>query len=269
MMCASRRKRQHWSAGLVTWCILVGTILLWVATAVQAAQIAGAHTVQGIIHRLVLNTWTLQPPDEKFISEVVLCYGAKDNTLILRGQYWRFLVPIFLHLNALHLILNMANFVFLGLFLERLCGHVRFTLIYLICGVVSYVASFYFSPNYISIGASGAIFGLIGAYGAHVFKHRQGTVANGFAAILNLVVVVSLNLSIGFLIQGVDNAAHVGGLICGFILGWLFTPFYEQLPSGLLVETHSLARRWLWAVLTILGTLLLIVLALYLFGMKS
>jgi hypothetical protein len=79
-----------------------------------------------IMQRIVLNAWTLYPPDEKVIGEVLLRDGAKDNRLILSGQYWRFLAPVFLHVNALHLIINMANFVFLGLFLERLCGHTRF-----------------------------------------------------------------------------------------------------------------------------------------------
>jgi rhomboid protease GluP len=253
----------------ITWLILIGTVLLWVITAVQAAQQAGAYTFQAMVQHIMLNAWDVQPKDNAVISRALLDYGAKENTLILRGQYWRFLAPVFLHINVLHLILNMANLVFLGIYLERLFGHGRFLLIYLLSGVISCVASFLFSPDTISIGASGAILGLVGAYGAFILAHRRAMVWGGLFAILVLIVVIGVNLSVGFVIPDVDNSAHIGGLVSGFILGWEFTPFYRTLPSGELVDIHSFSWRWPLALLTIVGTLLLAILALCLNGIKS
>jgi membrane associated rhomboid family serine protease len=253
----------------VTWLILIGTVLLWVVTASQAAQLAGAYTFQAIVHHIMLNAWDVQPKDDGVISVVLLRYGAKENTLILQGQYWRFLAPVFLHVNALHLILNMANFVFLGMYLERLFGHIRFLLIYLLSGVISCIASFLFSPDAISVGASGAILGLVGAYGAFILVHRRAMVWGGMFAIMTLILVIGINLTVGLLIPGVDNSAHIGGIVGGCVLGWEFTPFYRKLSSGKLIDTHSLSWRWPLALLTIVGTLLLTVLALYLGGAKS
>jgi rhomboid protease GluP len=251
----------------ITWLILVGTVLLWVITASQVAQLAGAYRFQGIVQHILLNAWDVQPKDEAVVSAVLVRYGAKENTLLLQGQYWRFLVPIFLHVNMLHLILNMANFVVLGRYLERLFGHTRFLLIYLLNGVVSCIASFLFAPDAISVGASGAIMGLVGAYGAFILMHRRAVVRGGMLALI--ILVIGINLGIGFVIPGVDNSAHVGGLVGGFVLGWEFAPFYKRLPEGKLVDRHSFFWRWPLALLTILGTLLLAALALYLKGTKS
>jgi membrane associated rhomboid family serine protease len=253
----------------VTLLILMGTVLLWVVTASQAAQIAGGYTLQAIVQHIVLNAWDIQPKDDMVISQVLLHYGAKENNHIMQGEYWRFLTPVFLHVNALHLILNMANFVFLGMYLERLFGHIRFLLVYLLGGIISCIASFLFSPDALSVGASGAILGLVGAYAAFVLVHRRAMAGGGLFAIIILIIVISINLGIGFVIPNVDNAAHIGGLVGGFVLGWEFTPFYKKSPSGELVDTHSLSRRWPLALLTILGTLLLAMLALYLSGTKS
>jgi membrane associated rhomboid family serine protease len=253
----------------ITWLILIGTVFLWVVTANQAAQLAGAATLQAIAHHIILNAWSVQPKDDTAISVVLLRYGAKENALILQGQYWRFLAPVFLHVNALHLILNMANFVFLGLYLERLFGHIRFLLIYLLSGIISCIASFLFAPDAISVGASGAILGLVGAYGAFIVVHRRAMAWGGLFAILVLIIVIGINLGIGFVIPDVDNSAHFGGLISGFVLGWEFTPFYKRSSSGALVDTHNFLRRWPLALLTILGTLLLAMLAIYLTGKKS
>ncbi len=253
----------------ITWFILLGTVLLWVITASQAAQLDGAYTLQAIVQHIVMNAWSVQPRDDAAISLVLLRYGAKENSLIMQGQYWRFLTPVFLHVNALHLILNMANFVFLGIYLERLFGHARFLFIYLLSGIMSCIASFLFSPSAISIGASGAIMGLVGAYGAFVLIHRRAMLWGGLFAIIILIVVIGTSLGIGFVVPDVDNSAHIGGLIGGFVLGWEFAPFYKRLPKGNLVDIHTLSRRWPLALLTILGTLLLAMLALYLSGTKS
>lgn len=245
----------------VTWIIAFGTITLWCITAYQFALATGAHNFHDIIVTTMNNAISIQDKDNDALSNVLIAYGAKINGLIMQGQYWRFVTPIFLHANLLHISLNMLNFVVLGIFLERLVGHMRFLLIYLVTGIVSIIASFYFMPQEISVGASGAIFGLVGAYSIFVLMHRRAFRNGGIPVLLWLVIVVVGNLSIGLFVPNVDNYAHIGGLLSGCLLGWWFTPLYTVSEDKVLVDTHSLSRRWPLALLTIAGTLILAIVA--------
>ena len=252
----------------ITWSIIAVTTTLWVLTASQAALAAGAHGIQDILMYIIRNAITIQPQDDQTISKVLITDGAKYNTLIIQGQYWRFITPIFLHVNALHLGLNMLNLLFLGIYLERLAGHIRLLFIYLVSGVVSIIASFYFAPQELSVGASGALFGLVGAYSIFILMHRRAMNWQGIPAIIELIVIVGFNLGLGLVIPNVDNYAHVGGLISGCFLGWWFMPYYKVSADGTLTDTHRLSARWHLALLTILGTLLLAIIAVNL-GTKS
>jgi membrane associated rhomboid family serine protease len=245
----------------VTWGIVIGTIIVWCVTAYQFALATGAHTLPDIIAAVLNNAINIQDKDNDALSNVLIAYGAKDNSLIMQGQYWRFVTPVFLHANVLHVTLNMLNLAVLGVFLERLVGHIRFLLIYLITGVVSIIASFYFMPQEISVGASGAIFGLVGAYSIFVLIHRRAFRKGGVPALIWLIFVIVGNLSIGFFVPNVDNYAHVGGLLSGCLLGWWFTPLFTLAPDNALVDKHSLSRRWPLALLTIAGTLILAIIA--------
>ena len=160
----------------------------------------------------------------------------------------------------------MLNLAVLGVFLERLVGHLRYLFIYFVTGIVSIIASFYFMPQEISVGASGAIFGLVGAYSIFVLMHRRAFPRHGIPALLWLLFVIGVNLGIGLFVPNVDNYAHLGGLLSGCLLGWWFTPLYTLSPNKTLVDTHSLARRWPLALLTIVSVLLLAILARLLMG---
>jgi rhomboid protease GluP len=245
----------------VTWLLTGGTILLWCVTATLAAQTAGAHNIHAILANIANNAVNVH--DNDALTSVLIAYGAKDNALILQGQYWRFITPIFLHANALHIGLNMLNLVVLGVFLERLFGHLRFLLIYLLTGIIASIASFYFAPQEISVGASGAIFGLVGAYSIFVLVHRQAFPRGGIPALSWLLIIVALNLSIGLFVSNVDNYAHIGGLLSGCMLGWMFTPLYRLSASNVLADKHALTQRWPLALLTISGTLVLAIIALH------
>jgi len=246
----------------VTWLLTGGTILVWCITATAAAQAAGAHGLRAILLNIVSNAINVR--DNDALTNTLIAFGAKDNDLMLQGQYWRFVTPIFLHANALHVGLNMFNLAVLGVFLERLLGHTRFLLIYLVTGIVSIIASFYFAPQEISVGASGAIFGLVGVYSIFVLGHRRALPFGGIPTLLWLVIIIGINLSIGLFVQNVDNYAHMGGLLSGFLLGWAFAPQYGLSSSNVLLDRHALSRRWPLALLTILGTLVLAIFALYL-----
>ncbi|MCP3741402.1 rhomboid family intramembrane serine protease [Rossellomorea sp. BNER] len=145
--------------------------------------------------------------------ETLIKYGAKYNPLIIEGEWWRFITPMFLHIGFVHLLMNTLALYFLGSAVERIFGRGRFLFIYLFSGIVGTLASFVFTSN-LSAGASGAIFGCFGAllyFGAthpSTFFRTMG---------MNVIAVIILNLILGFTIPGIDNAGHIGGLIGGFL----------------------------------------------------
>lgn len=145
--------------------------------------------------------------------ETLIKFGAKYNPLILAGDWWRFITPMFLHIGFLHLAMNMMALYYLGLSVERIFGTWRFSLIYFVAGIAGAVSSFAFSTS-VSAGASGAIFGCFGAllyFGVvhpSLFYRTMGA---------NIFGVLAINLAFGFLVPVVDNSAHIGGLIGGFL----------------------------------------------------
>lgn len=258
----TRYKKLHWGEAFpwLTWIIALITVAIWCLTAFKVALASGAHTLHDILVNVLSNTQN---------ADILIAYGAKYNQAILDGQYWRFVTPIFLHANILHVGLNMLNLIVLGIFVERIFGHSRFLLIYFVTGVLSIIASFYFAPQEISVGASGAIFGLVGAYSLFVFIHRRAFRRGGIPALSWLVIIIGINLGLGLIIPNVDNFAHVGGFVSGCIIGWLFAPYYiPRIEEGKteLIDMHSLTRRWPLALLTIVTTLFCAVMAIHFIG---
>ncbi len=153
--------------------------------------------------------------------------GMKANEGILLGQFWRLITPMFLHSSSslLHIAFNMYALFALGPQLERFYGHWRFLILYLLGGFAGNVVSFLLSPEY-SLGASTAIFGLIGAQGVFLYRHRQmfGGVAQ--RALANIIIVAAVNLIIG-LSPGIDNWGHVGGLLGGTLFAWFGGPLMQ------------------------------------------
>ncbi|MHB8124892.1 MAG: rhomboid family intramembrane serine protease [Desulfitobacteriaceae bacterium] len=145
-------------------------------------------------------------------QDVLIRYGAKVNDLINSGEYWRFLTSIFIHIGIIHLIFNLYALWVLGPFAEMRFGHMRFLALYLVSGICASIASYLFSTA-ISAGASGAIFGIMGGLLYYSWKQPE-LWQTGFGK--NLLVVIAVNLGFGFIQPGIDNYAHIGGLITGF-----------------------------------------------------
>lgn len=165
--------------------------------------------------------------------------GAKSNVGILQGQYWRLLTPIFLHAGILHLAFNGYFLYRIGPWVERHFGSARFAAIYLLSGAGASLASFALNPNP-AVGASGALFGLIGAMLPMLYRNRA-LIANTGSLIGNIIMTIVFNLLIG-LSPGIDNWAHVGGLVCGLALGWLISPrlaIRERTPDLIRIEDRS------------------------------
>ena len=151
--------------------------------------------------------------------------GAKANDAIRAGQLWRFFAPMLLHGSILHIGFNMYALNAFGAGLERRYGHGRFLLLYILSGFAGTVFSFLFSSAY-SIGASGAIFGLIGAEGIFLYQNRKLFGAQVRGALNNVIFVVAINLFLG-LQPGIDNWGHMGGLMGGLIFAWFAGPHWD------------------------------------------
>lgn len=153
--------------------------------------------------------------------------GMKANEEILAGQSWRLITPMFLHSSRtlLHIAFNMYALFVLGPQLERFYGHGRFLMLYLLGGFAGNVVSFLLSPEY-SLGASTAVFGLIGAQGVFMYRHRQLFGGRAQRALTNIITVAVVNLIIG-LSPGIDNWGHIGGLLGGTLFAWFGGPLLE------------------------------------------
>jgi rhomboid protease GluP len=152
-------------------------------------------------------------------------YGARINELIRAGQLWRFVTPILLHASIPHILFNMYALVVFGVGLERQFGHWRFLLLYLLGGFAGNVVSFLLSNGY-SVGASTAIFALVGAEGIFLLQNRELFGRQFGRAIGNVIFVVAVNLLLG-LTPGIDNWGHVGGLLGGLVFTWFAGPVWE------------------------------------------
>ena len=149
---------------------------------------------------------------------VLIFLGAKVNSLIKDGEYYRLITSMFLHGGIIHLALNMYSLYIIGPLIEKLYGKIKFTLIYFIGGITASLFSYLFSPS-VSIGASGAIFALLGAALVFGIKMRKNIGKEFLRSIFSVIVI---NLIIGFSIPNVDNFGHLGGLIGGTITSLLF-----------------------------------------------
>ena len=153
----------------------------------------------------------------------VLNEGALVPALVAQGEAWRLLSSVFLHSGAVHLGFNMISLYFLGSFVEVAFGRARFLALYLLSGLAGGLAYLYFGDfNPPAGGASGAIFGLLG--GILGYALRQGTFSWQNPLIRQLLILLALNLYIGFSVPNISNTAHLGGLAGGFVFGWLIAP---------------------------------------------
>jgi rhomboid protease GluP len=160
-----------------------------------------------------------------FGTDLPAAIGVKANELIVGGQLWRLITPMFLHGSIVHIGFNMYALYVLGPGLERYYGHGRFLALYLLAGFAGNVFSFMFTTAP-SLGSSTAIFGLLGAQGVFLYRNRElfGNIAQ--RALMNIVLIAAINLVIG-LQPGIDNWGHIGGLIGGTLFAWYAGPLFR------------------------------------------
>lgn len=173
-------------------------------------------------------------------GNVLAAFGAKLNYLIHdQVQWWRFVTPIFLHVNLLHLLVNMYSLWIIGPYVEKLYGSAKFVVFWVLTGIAGVVASYltvrpslatnsmarfiFKAADEPSVGASGALFGLVGVLFVFGIKYRH-ELPEGFKRAFGtgLLPMILMNLFIGYVLRGfIDNAAHLGGLFAGALIALL------------------------------------------------
>lgn len=151
-----------------------------------------------------------------YIGDEVFYTGMSVNYLIGNGQWWRVVTSLFLHAGFMHVLFNMFSLFLFGPELEKIAGKARFLTIYFLAGIFGNVATFVTQDNmYATVGASGAIYGIFGAFAALVYYTRR-TMPQLKQVIMPLIII---SVIITFLTPNINVAGHIGGLITGFLLG--------------------------------------------------
>ena len=147
--------------------------------------------------------------------------GAITFFEISRGEYWRLVTGMFLHIGAAHLAVNCLSLLIMGGIVERIFGKVRFSIVYLCAGLGGSAFSYATIPHttYIAAGASGAIFGCLGALGGFFLLRRRDLGELGRQNLNAVLILAGINFVFGFIIPGIDNWAHLGGFIIGGLVG--------------------------------------------------
>lgn len=153
-------------------------------------------------------------------TETLLRYGAFYPPIILAyNQYYRFLTSIFIHIGISHIFFNGYALSIFGPQIERLMGGKKYLLFFLLTGIGGNLLTFIFSFNSISAGASGSLFGLFGAFLYLIHRHREMVTPQGRKDILYMITV---NLVLTLVIPSISITAHLGGLIIGYLLSYIF-----------------------------------------------
>lgn len=159
-------------------------------------------------------------------TESLINWGASFKPLIVQGESWRLFTNIFLHIGIFHLLLNMYALAYVGLLLEHRIGTFKFTVAYLCTGIAASIVSVCWHSYTVGAGASGAIFGLYGVFLALLTGNFIDK-AMRKALLTSISVFVGYNLVNG-LKDGIDNAAHIGGLVSGLLIGYAFIPSLKR-----------------------------------------
>jgi len=176
--------------------------------------------------------------------DVLVRLGSNYTPLTVGGEWWRLLTSTFLHFGLAHLAFNMFALYANGVFAERLFGSARFIVIYLVAGLSGSLASLFWHPIVNAAGASGAIFGVLGALVAVFIRTPGGIPASVTKAQrTSALLFIFYNLMNGARVANIDNAAHVGGLVGGFVMGLLL-----MRP----LDARRTEQRWTgqWAIVT-------------------
>ncbi|CAK8532724.1 unnamed protein product [Lathyrus sativus] len=226
-----------WTSWLVPLFVVANLVIFILAMYINDCP-GKVRAVEGDCVFKFLGRFSFQPTKENPLfgpsSLTLTKMGAlKWDAVVNHHQAWRLVTCIWLHAGIIHLAANMLSLVFIGIRLEQQFGFVRIGIIYLVSGFGGSILSSLFIRNNISVGASGALFGLLGAMLSELITNWS-IYTNKVAALVTLLFIVVINLAIGML-PHVDNFAHIGGFLTGFLLGFIFLP---RPQFGWLAQRH-------------------------------
>lgn len=265
---APPRPPSRWVSWLVP-VFLVANVAAFVATMYVNDCPKNARVPSMCVWRKELGRFAFQPLRENPLfgpsTATLLKMGGLDvNKVVHDHQQWRLISSIWLHGGVVHLLANMLSLLFIGIGLEQEFGFLRIGPLYIISGIGGSVLSALFIKSSISVGASGALFGLLGSMLSELITNWT-VYANKCSALMSLVFIIAINLAIGILPR-VDNFAHVGGFISGFLLGFvlLMRPQFgyvsrNNAPIGYPIYTSRRKHKIYQYVLWIVGAILLVV----------
>uniref|UniRef100_A0A1D1ZH94 RHOMBOID-like protein n=1 Tax=Anthurium amnicola TaxID=1678845 RepID=A0A1D1ZH94_9ARAE len=214
------RPFRRWVPWMVPAFVVANTVLFVVTMYVNDCPRGSAACVAGFLGRFSFQPFKENPllgPSSTTLQRM----GALDvDKVVHKHQWWRLISCIWLHAGVFHILANMLSLLFIGIRLEQEFGFVRIGLLYIISGFGGSLLSALFIQSSISVGASGALFGLLGGMLSELITNWT-IYANKFAALLTLVFIIAINLAVGIL-PHVDNFAHIGGFLSGFLLGFVF-----------------------------------------------
>jgi len=191
--------------GSITTTLLIVNIAMFL---VEAAFGGGGSLGSGPSSDKLFQLGALFPP------------AIAKTTLPQHYQFWRLITAMFLHAGILHLALNMYALYLFGYLIENAFGVGRFIAIYFVTGFLASVTSFAFGPVLeVGVGASGAIFGLLGAWVAYNYRRRASAMAA--AQLQWALILIALNTILAVSFPGIDWRAHIGGLVAGVAAGWV------------------------------------------------
>jgi rhomboid protease GluP len=177
--------------------------------------------------------------------EAMVSLGANFGPLTAGGQPWRLVTSMFLHFGVVHLGMNMLCLYQVRV-VERLLGRASFLGLYLVSGLMGSIVSVVTHPNVLSAGASGAVFGMFGAFAAVMVAARKRIDPRAWSQEMrSLGTFFALNLAIGLSARGIDLAAHLGGLVAGFIGAFALTKIRSSMSLGLggAARSHGVTHR--------------------------
>lgn len=192
----------------------------------------------------------------QFTLQELWAWGANFGPLTVNGQWWRLFTALFVHFSLLHVLLNMWALWNIGRLSERLFGHGTLLFLYVASGILASLTSIAWDPSVSSVGASGAIFGVFGSFLAFLSRQRhQMPPAIVRKHWISTLAFVLFNLISGAMQPGIDNAAHVGGLLSGFVLGFILArpldrdgrkhfPVNQGFAAVAFIATVTLAAIW-------------------------
>ena len=204
--------------------------------------IIGANVLVFLL--MLFNGADIMNPD----NAILIKWGANIKAYTLNGEWWRLATCMFLHIGIIHLLFNMYALLIAGSYLEPILGKIKFLIAYTCSGVFASIASLWWHhDNIVSAGASGAIFGMYGVFLALlVTKVIPASIRKQL--LQSIVIFVGFNLLYGTK-SGIDNAAHIGGLLSGFLFGYLF---YLEISKKISLSKST--TTWIIAAITIAGT---------------